>query len=318
MSTAEQKTLLVDLAPETWRKADGTGSVFQTVFKIFVANPEELKKQTYVHRDSEYLWAWTWAEFSGQSVEWEFVGYQVRTQVNTKNFSQDTYLIVLVPMFVSGTTVSEETCRAKAEFVTGLLLSCFGKNIAYSKVHESELSLSGKGTTLRSPSFENPYYFGFPRVNEDTFNAVRNISEKIATLPIKEKIRTELSLRWFEAANREKSSVDAFIKYWIALETLAMPDTTNIKPINSALALIYNESFQRIGERFLVGRLATLRGEIVHNGMQAALHGDVLRYMDHLYADILFHLLGVPTAHRAGAYMDSHSRVIETAIQIAT
>src|SRR5216684_338281 len=53
--------------------------------------------------------------------------------------------------------------------------------------------------------------------------------------------RVLLSLRWFEQALFDHG-IDAFLKYWIAVETVGMPDTSNIRPLIESLAVAYGES----------------------------------------------------------------------------
>jgi hypothetical protein len=98
-------------------------------------------------------------------------------------------------------------------------------------------------------------------------------------------------------------------------KTFAMPDTTDIRPINIILTAIYNEALEKVREEFLVGRLFGLRSSIVHDGAKPAIHGDVLQYVNHLYTDILFHIVGQPTEQRAKKYLSLRADIIREFFQ---
>ena len=61
--------------------------------------------------------------------------------------------------------------------------------------------------------------------------------------------------------------MSSFIKFWVAIETLAMPNTSNIKPLNLALAKGYNLKITEAETRFQLGLGLNLRSKIVHDGL---------------------------------------------------
>jgi len=109
--------------------------------------------------------------------------------------------------------------------------------------------------------------------------------------------RIHLSLRWFTAADRE-NGVDAYLKYWIALETLAT-NTTNINSLNDTLAATSKVSSQKAKQDFRASRLFDLRGRIVHGGYQKGLDAWLLKYIESLYIGALFQKIGMECERRA-------------------
>ena len=109
--------------------------------------------------------------------------------------------------------------------------------------------------------------------------------------------RLELSLRWYDEAKRERG-VDAFLKFWFALETLAMPDTTNVAPIRTTLRHIYPDS-QDVEQEFGIGRVFGLRSKVVHDGARVDVSTRLLGYLGGLYVDLLVAALGFESPGRA-------------------
>ena len=93
--------------------------------------------------------------------------------------------------------------------------------------------------------------------------------------------------------------VDAVLKYWIAIETLAI----SVKGMNQILSNCYNISVQEARERFLMGRLHGFRSNIVHQGQIPRNPSMVIGYMETLYSDILCAFLQLPCPQKAGGYM---------------
>ena len=79
----------------------------------------------------------------------------------------------------------------------------------------------------------------------------------------------------------------AFLKTWIAIEILQMPDT-NIAPIRDALSEIYNMKKNEVEEKFNVGRLFRLRGRIVHDGENINITSLFQSYIQFLFIDLLY------------------------------
>ncbi len=197
--------------------------------------------------------------------------------------------------------VPESDARALIEAGRGLLCAYHGRNVAYDRVSEFMVDLSSPmATTFVTPSFENPFALPVPRLHaaeRARFSALlKNLNQGNRDPSLED--RLHLSCRWFGSAI-EYSGPDAFLRYWIALEALAMPDSTNIAPINEHLAQSYGLSFDHAARRFLVGRLFRFRGQIVHRGSHRPVPGTVLSYIAAVYIDVLLQVFGLPPEGRA-------------------
>jgi hypothetical protein len=96
------------------------------------------------------------------------------------------------------------------------------------------------------------------------------------------------------------------VKFWIAVETLAMPNSTNILPIFESLARAYGIPLSDAKTRFPIGRLFNLRGRIVHRGEMLELPGAVLGYMSALFFDLLSELLLQPNEGRLAESLSTY------------
>jgi hypothetical protein len=146
-------------------------------------------------------------------------------------------------------------------------------------------------------------------VSDQRLKAIAQARSAIDAFDEAKRNRLLLSLRWFENATARagsSSEVDVLLAYWIALEALAMPDDTNIKPLNETLAVIYGGDATAAKARFLTGKLCGLRSAIVHDGKRATATNGILRHLECLYVDVFFEEVGLPTEHRAADFLASH------------
>jgi Apea-like HEPN len=146
-------------------------------------------------------------------------------------------------------------------------------------------------------------------VSDERLTAIRGARDAIDACENEKKNRILLSLRWFENATMRAASstgVDVFLTYWVALEALAMPDTTSIGPLHDALGAIYGVDRSNVANQFLTGKLYRLRGMIVHDGKRAEIRAAIPHYLDCLYVDVLFHELGLPSEQRATNFLASY------------
>lgn len=209
------------------------------------------------------------------------------------------HLHLITPHVVDGKPANEAETRQRIQTAVGLLTAILGRNVVYARVTENELRLSDGTITGWGPVMDNPQWFAVPDINGQRLAFIESLGEAIAALPIRERNRIELSLRWLEGALYE-SGIDALLKYWIAIEALVMPDTTNVRPMNERLMAIYAlPDHSRANDTFFTGRLQGLRSQVIHNGLIVPINANLLRYLEALYCDLLLGVLNLPTERRA-------------------
>jgi Apea-like HEPN len=199
-----------------------------------------------------------------------------------------TYMLVVTPNGPDAATRSQAAAALAATVIGGVLI--------YREVYTNIFSSVGAGTQIKGPIFQPPKNFPLPVLSREVVQRYKTAYQQFQSST--ERSRIELSLSWFKEAH---SSFDenAFLRYWLAIETLAMPNTTNIADANTILAQAYGVSIQQIQEDIEFGRLFGLRGSIVHNGLRSSIDPRLLNYIAAVYADLLEAILGLPCMRRA-------------------
>lgn len=177
-----------------------------------------------------------------------------------------------------------------------------GGALVFERVFDNVVDLATGQLTIFSPALKTPAAYGQPRFSDADLAVVGDASKALDERDAVLQARVRLALHWFHQALHDDTQ-DEFIKLWVAVEALAMPDTTNVKPVNEILGASYAITTQDAARQFGVGKLQGLRSRILHNGEQLVIHGNLTNYVRALFTDVLLEVLGLPAQHRADAYM---------------
>ena len=184
----------------------------------------------------------------------------------------------------------------RVQVAAPLAAAVLGGSVIYRALFTNVFSTTGAGTQIKGPTFGPPKNFPAPSLDTDS---VRRYKEAyLAVGSASQRARIQLSLRWFEEAHHTFNE-DALLRYWFAIETLAMPNTTDIRPANELLARAYGMSLHDIRAEIELGRLQGLRSDIAHHGLMTALDSRLLNFAAAVYADILEATLGLTCQRRA-------------------
>ncbi len=298
-----------DMAPKTWFKDPKESSIWLTCYKAFRMPLEQLNGFHTVDLEKTRLvflnGTLNYFEAGKPKTEIGSDGQFVMDagQPSMKTTSQGTYVLLIAPFEVDGVENSEAETRDKIRDAIGLLANLFGRNIVFQHMFDNVIQLDGDKTTSFSQTFENPFFFPEVNFNSNGIVTLQETSTAISKLTTREKNRTYLLLRWFQYALYDPDGPSSFIKYWIAIETLAMPDTSNIRPINEALVKLYGLTVEAANQHFYVGRILNLRSKIVHDGLIVPINAHLLRYLEALYSDLFAIKLGIYCKKRAEAML---------------
>jgi hypothetical protein len=207
------------------------------------------------------------------------------------------HLVLVTPIRVVGVDVAEATFRERIATAVGLITAWQGPNVSYEPVMELMVPVVGDQVEYCSAPIKNPLSMRQPELTESELSRLRSAVEAIAELPEATQNRIRLSLRWFEHGTRS-DGIDAFLQLWIAIETLTMPGT-DIRPLLNLLSGAYGISARELRERYALGRICGLRGDIVHQGRRPPMLGVFLDFVGAIYADALMVTLGLPSSRRA-------------------
>jgi hypothetical protein len=211
------------------------------------------------------------------------------------------YALFLSPYdVIPPSNTGELEARERISVAQGLVASFQGRNIVYRRIFENSYSLESKRVSAWSTPIPVPLSFPKPLLTVEGVGPIFAADKAIEDSPPSDRGRVRLSLRWLKEAMYDIGPI-AFLKYWMAIETLTMPDTTNIKSLNETLARAYGlASASEAQDLLLTGLLFGLRGDIVHKGFIGAIDGRLLVYCECLYHDALREALGLPGEQRAG------------------
>ena len=172
-----------------------------------------------------------------------------------------------------------------------LAAAVLGGSVIYRELYTNVLSTISGDTQIKGPTFGPPKNFPVPDLDRGSVQRYKDAYGKFATSP--ERTRIELSLKWFEEAHHA-SNEDALLRYWFAIEILAMPDTENVRPANELLARAYGVPIDDIRRKIELGRLQGLRSDIAHQGFRTTIDTRLLNFAAAVYTDLLEAILDLP------------------------
>ncbi|TWH47969.1 HEPN domain-containing protein [Sporomusa sp. KB1] len=311
MSKESKYTLnLIALLPESWRNT----TLFLSTYKILRVNPSEVpngvKSVNFGYVQAIFIFgklAYFWENqniYQNNNAE-----IKIEVDLDNKSTSEGWHLVLLTPCPTQeGQDIN--TAKDKLDTIAGLFIAFNGQNILYEHEFDQIIVPSREQTSFSGRVFRNPMCLPKTKLDTDSLNVMSKVSRIIFMLPVPDQNRIFLSLRWLKLATYDEG-INSFLKFWIALETLAMPDT-NIKPLNERLARIYEMPLSKVYDTFQLGRIFGLRSHIVHNGLLACPSGNLLDYMQCIYFDILFDILNLPSEFRAATYLKNNQLYFPT------
>lgn len=206
--------------------------------------------------------------------------------------ADDGYFIALsTPLIIKDDSSSFQDARHRLDITSSTIALHFGKNILPEIFLETTLSaLDGSPGNV-------PQVRRLPRPTDGPFLSVnkwQEITEAISALQALDSRtanRIERSLAIFrEALNSEQG----YIYYWTALDVLCESNQNGAK-IRSKLQRIYRlSSSDEVNNIFGFQKLKDLRNELIHEGVTYEIKGDIERFVQLMFIDILRHELEIP------------------------
>ncbi len=209
-----------------------------------------------------------------------------------------TYLLLVAPHDTDGIETNEESTEERLDELEGLLTGFGGRAMVYQRFFDNIIHLGTGKIILCFGAVDNPAWYDPPNLHSARLDTLAELDMARAAAAPALRSRIDLSLRWLAYAGRDRG-VDAFIKYWVAIEILAMPDTTKVRPANDLLASAYGLPLDDVVRRFCLGRMQGIRSAIVHDGLRVAIPGEVAKFLEAIYFDLVAAILGIRCAPRA-------------------
>jgi hypothetical protein len=294
---------LLDLLPPSWKCREGQSYV--SAYRMLGVPLSDLSPPFAVELANVCV-LFAWMELPHLRVESEYEPSpdgQIRVNVH----SSEGRVYPGAPSALFITTVESGDPRGLAAAqqdiheTVGVLSAFESMTLVFEHLENYWFSLPDGKLSAAASLLVDPLWFYAATLDEAARHRWQLASKAITSSADAERIR--LSLRWFDEAKRSRG-VDAFLKFWFALETLAMPDTTDISSIRAFLAAIYSVAGSQTEAHFGIGRLFGLRSHSVHNGLRIDLQPHLLSYIGGIYLDLLVHTLGFSAPKRAQAALD--------------
>ena len=173
-----------------------------------------------------------------------------------------------------------------------MLVALCGTNSVSQHVADNVLNIATDQLSAISEPVRNPMSLPEADLSDEALEVVKSTDAAVAAKNPSDRERIGLALRWLHMAAFD-SGVNAFLKGWLAIETLGMPDTTNVRPIQESLGRCYGLTRNEAEARFRIGRLYGLRSDIVHKGALSPVHVQLLDYQRAIFIDVFRELLGL-------------------------
>ena len=254
----KQELKFTDLVPTEWVNSETGPLVWFTAFRIVNLTKEDLSSRPItvdllgVHA---IIFYGTFPYLDLTLTKWE-LGNESNVQVHVPdlkvNNSREGACLILFSRYLEGDPIyGEAETQKRIASVKALFASVCGQNIVYERICDNVINLQDGRFMGFAPVFKNPHVIPAPKIDETTISVLQLAAKTITARSKVDQSRILLALHWYETALND-DGIDAFLKYWIALEVLVMPDTTNIGPLNSLLAQAYKITTQDVGEKFFL------------------------------------------------------------------
>jgi len=314
---SDERLNLASFANSSWFKDKATSSVWVRGYRMMRVPPDQLKgAQTLDLGNVRTVFFRGTFNYLDTSAEVPKTGQENVIHMGSLSAAtapKDAYLILLSPHAVDGQAGSEQRTRDMISSAAGFLGLMSGHNIIYTHLFDNIAKADGTGNSAFGKGVIVPTTLPATDLGELRLKKFSEVSAALESLPEADVRRIKLSLRWF---NRSEGvgGIDEFVSRWIALETLAMPDDTDIRPANESLARTYGITYEQAVENFFLGRLFGLRSRIVHKGETPAIHSKLLDYLSALYRDIFNETLKLPSERMAETSLANNSEAITKAL----
>jgi len=287
-----QTATIKDLLPKEWFNSAGEADVLVSVYHCLTNILTLTKQEVLTGTIFNSFFLITNKEIAYDKAELIFKG--ILNNEPVLDFSQKNMRTIGSPIiffFLKYSTESEPKHKQDLRSVRGLLSSIEGKNSNFDHLYDEIMHFPNGKPTIWTNSFKS--FDPIPAFHKGI--SVGIISQMISNFDADQQNRIKLALRWIDGAEHETQPLDEFLKLWFAIETLAMPDTTTIKPLVKRLSSIYEVTYEQAQENFKIGLIFSLRSNIVHNGLDPAIHSQLNKYLRGIFNDVLLNICGLPS-----------------------
>lgn len=154
--------------------------------------------------------------------------------------------------------------------------------------------------SLESDRVGNEYQMGLAAVTLDQFSEwTRTTLAAHLGRPLPELQRIGLACDWYWRSTQTSDLVTEYLELWFVVEVIAMPDTTNVRPVRERLAAAFGGSEAEWGG--LVGTHFGRRSKLVHGDAKREVEEQEVEGLRDLVQALLELELGIDNDERRGS-----------------
>ncbi len=207
-----------------------------------------------------------------------------------------THMVILSARHGPGPSPKARLVRRRNARIREIIAVVMGRGAALEHVGSWEWWLEGGTRSFVQLAHRIP---GTPELRGAALRATRReeitrLVGLLRKLPPGRERTIETALRWYGQAIEEGRPEDSFLKLWIAIEALSMPDSTNVRSAIRMLAASYGFREEEARDFFQLGRIQGLRSRILHEGALVEVSPRFIDLVCALFRDLLFAELGIP------------------------
>ena len=151
--------------------------------------------------------------------------------------------------------------------------------------------------SLESDRVGNEYHMGLAAVTPDRFSDWTTTTlAKHLQRPVEELQRIGLACDWYWRSTQTADLVTEYLELWFAVEVIAMPDTTNVRPVRERLAAAFGGTEGEWGH--FVGRHFGRRSDLVHGKAKREVEEREVESLRDLVEGLLEHEFGIVNDER--------------------
>lgn len=287
------------LISKKWFTSTENSSIWYTAFQVITNNPLVKKYELLEFADVNCIiinGSLKYYKIDDNAIEISHTNC-VLPAPEFKISQEGIWLLLISPYKIDGIKINEVLIKDRIKSYASLFSIVFGENVIYKQLFENVINCETGIPTVSTVTILNPNSSPYPTINTETLIQINNIVEAKFKLNEKERNKVDSSLTWYFDSLKDMGT-SSFLKTWVAIEILALNDS-NIKPIKEIIYRIYDKPLNDDNELYMIGKLYSIRGDIVHNGSKRPIHGLLLKYIQSIYIDILFEILGLESKHFA-------------------
>jgi hypothetical protein len=151
--------------------------------------------------------------------------------------------------------------------------------------------------SLQSDAVGNEWQMDLTAVTQDELKVwAETILGPHQERPEEEQQRVRLACDWYWRSTQTSDLVTEYLELWFVVEVIAMPDTTNVRPVRERLAEVFGGSE---GEwKDFVGKHVSRRSKLVHGNAKREVEEPDVESLRDLVQALLEHEFGIANAQR--------------------